>query len=424
MQYVINKIGRVGQILPIPTGSLALTLEKNMMYLKQNAQFYPNLEWARVRLYKIKTGRFPWGMVETVKRVFEEWTKLNVNDMCAIKDNIPITTTEILKNLSIDLRDYQKDAIVQLVINNGGVLCLPTGAGKTFTAIEYLKIMNKKALVITTTLDIMNMWKKQVPTFVDVVNYHKIPKNYDMLKDYEIFVFDEAHHASAKTIYNISMKCGNGILVGLTATPVREDGETLRVVAAIGETVYNIDRRSLIDRKYLADAEVKYISYNNHTKDRFSSYQQIYKDYIVNNDDRNDSIIYCVKRHNEQKILILVQEIEQGNTIKGLLDKEGIVSRFLHGSIKDREIKSEDRVIIGTAIFDEGINIPDFEVLVLAGGGKSSIKVTQRIGRVLRPKKDGRKCIIYDFKDESRYLSRHYKRRRQILEEDFPVMDI
>jgi len=206
-----------------------------------------------------------------------------------------------------------------------------------------------------------------------------------------------------------------------SATPYREDGEDMRIQASLGEIVYQIERRKLIDEGFLSDASVHYISLTNHTNDKFTEYHDIYEQYITFNDERNQKIVDIVKANRNKKILILVSIIEHGNEIQKLLEISDINdSKFLHGKIKDRDLALDDSLIIASTIWDEGVDLPSFEVLILAAGGASGIKLTQRIGRVLRPKK-GKHADIYDFIDKSRYLSRHYAKRRRILEEEFAI---
>jgi len=416
--YKILKYGRIGIISPIPKEEIGIKLEKEMSYLKAGAEFFPNIEWARVKLYKIKTGRFPWGLLNSVLKV------LNSNNIEYNLKNIEIEIDyDKLKQLSPKLRMYQKDAILRLILNNGGILSMPTGSGKTFTIIEYLKYMGKRALVIVPTLDLVEQWKKQLPDFVDVINYHKIKdKNY--LKPYEIVVGDETHRVAAKTIYNIFINAGDSIVCGVSATPYREDKEDKKIIAACGDIIYQIDRKPLIDQGYLANCSIVFLKLLNRMEnEKYHSYHEIYKEMIVNNEERNERIIESVIKEQGKKILIIIHEIEHGEILKEMLNKKNINCKYFHGAIKDRELKEEDKVVIASSIWDEGVDIPEFEVLILAAGGKSSIKVTQRIGRILRPKTDGRGSIVYDFIDKSKYLRKHYNRRREIVEKDFIVTE-
>ena len=424
MDYIIEKVGRIAQITPIPVGFLAERLEKKLSYIRDGAQFMQNPLWAVVKLYRIKTGRFPWGLIELVKEELENWTTISKDSFRILRPKIEQIDNERFKTLNTNLRDYQKDAILQLIINGGGVVSLPTGAGKTFVAIEYIKLINKQTLIIVPTLDLKQQWEKQIPINCTVMTYQSI-KDYNILDKYGLIIFEECHHAPSKSIYNIAMKCHNSILVGLSATPFREDKEDMKIIAALGEIIYVIDRKTLISQGFLSDATIYYIDHKNHTKDKFLGYPEIYKNFIVLNNDRNECIIDIVKKNYLiKKILILVSQIEHGAILFNKLKGNNLESRFLNGSseVIDRLISKEDKVIIATSIFDEGVDVPDFDLLILAAGGKSSIKVTQRIGRILRMK-PGKHAIIYDFIDNSRYLIKHYKRRREILAKDFNIFD-
>jgi len=67
-------------------------------------------------------------------------------------------------------------------------------------------------------------------------------------------------------------------------------------------------------------------------------------------------------------------------------------------------------VLIASSIYDEGVDLPEVNVLIKASGGKSEVKTIQQVGRGLRPKKE--KLIVYDFNDmNSKFLSAHSKKR-------------
>ena len=87
--------------------------------------------------------------------------------------------------------------------------------------------------------------------------------------------------------------------------------------------------------------------------------------------------------------------------------------------------KKDGGVMIATTIYDEGIDIPQVNVLILAFGGKSRRKVLQRIGRALR-KKESREnvVVIVDFWDHhNKYLLNHSKGRLNLYrDEGFEVV--
>jgi superfamily II DNA or RNA helicase len=71
-------------------------------------------------------------------------------------------------------------------------------------------------------------------------------------------------------------------------------------------------------------------------------------------------------------------------------------------------------VLVASKIFDQGIDIPELNSLVLAGSGKSSARALQRIGRVIRKGKDKKDAIVVDFYDQCKYLREHSKARKNI----------
>jgi ATP-dependent helicase YprA (DUF1998 family) len=134
MELTITKNGRKGYIRPFPSFSLSKQLESICSYEKKGAEFFPRKEWAIVKLYSIKNASFPWGLIDLVVKQLKEY-------------NVIVKTIKQIKPEFIDnpkLRDYQRDAIKTLLENNGGILSMPTGSGKTFTCIEFLKHYQKK----------------------------------------------------------------------------------------------------------------------------------------------------------------------------------------------------------------------------------------------------------------------------------------
>ena len=64
----------------------------------------------------------------------------------------------------------------------------------------------------------------------------------------------------------------------------------------------------------------------------------------------------------------------------------------------------------------EGLDLPILDCLILAGGGKSSTRAFQRVGRVLRLHKNKKRAIVFDFEDSTPMLNRHAKIRKKLYE--------
>ncbi|HUW43948.1 MAG TPA: helicase-related protein, partial [Bacillota bacterium] len=149
--------------------------------------------------------------------------------------------------------------------------------------------------------------------------------------------------------------------------------------------------------------------------------------HIVENETRNECVIKLANDFSKRNIqtLILVQLIKHGKD----LEKRIPNSVFIYGgsSKKKREQALEDiqsgklKILIGSTIADEGLDIPALSALILAGGGKSPTRAKQRVGRVIR--KGSSQALVYDFIDDGKWSYDHSKERLKILKEE-PEFDV
>jgi len=83
--------------------------------------------------------------------------------------------------------------------------------------------------------------------------------------------------------------------------------------------------------------------------------------------------------------------------------------------------------LIATSLADEGLDIPNLDVLILAGSGKSKTKALQRIGRVIRPYEGKKQAVVIDFMDQSKYCKKHSLLRKKIYNSEeafnFKIID-
>jgi len=411
-----------------------------------------NVAWSWIRFYEKKKKRFPWGLKNKAIEILEQFKKQYGESYKFEGDGITdigITTCDGIgyyKEIK-GLRPYQVDAINKLISEDGGILAMPTGSGKTRTTIEFLKKANfGRALVVVTTVDLKNQWKEQVVNMnwnVEVKTYQSlISKNNKIdLNAYDIVIFDECHHVSANTLFKIAMNCNRATLIGLSATPYRAyKPETMKIIAAVGEIVYSISLRELITQGYLCDAEIRVIeNLEQECKvEYWDNYNDVVNKFIVNNKVRNRRIyFYAYALSAEGTVLILVDKIKHGekilNELKLYIHKEYLGDDtenkivFVHGSSKNRKQIFEDvkkgkyDIVIASKIYGEGVDIPNLTSLILAGGGKSSVKIIQQIGRLLRLFPGKSKAIIYDFNDDVKYLKKHFEARYETYKDLFEV---
>ena len=107
----------------------------------------------------------------------------------------------------------------------------------------------------------------------------------------------------------------------------------------------------------------------------------------------NSQIIQKIKELNKFPALVIVRRISIAKRLSELLNQEGIISDWVSSktSLDERMQKIENlkngklKVLVSTSLADEGLDIPQLSLVVLASQGKSRIKLIQRIGRVMRP---------------------------------------
>jgi superfamily II DNA or RNA helicase len=418
----IKKVGRFGVFENVIDSKLEQVLFDKLSYTRQGAQFMPNPQWGVVRFYNKRKRCFPWGLLSIVEDILEQWEKYSREEYSIMRDTTVLKLDEYYKNNS-QLREYQKQAIERLLENHGGILSIPTGGGKTLTTICYLQSrIYDKALILVPTRDLVYQWQKELGMFMRlktcVYTYQYMMRHKEKLNEFDVVVMDECHHVPSKQIYQIAMSCSSATMIGLSATPFRADGEDMKIRAALGDIVYKITIEDLQKQGYLTHVKILISPIDKIKLEPWDDYIDVVDKCIIHNSNRILSICNLVNYHASKPCLILVDKIEHGTILNNAI-KDSI---FIHGQSVNRKQLLQDvfdekhQVVIATKIYGEGVNIPCLKSLILAGGGKSCVKILQEIGRILRLFKDKSTAYIYDFANEEKYLKEHFKERLKIYE--------
>jgi superfamily II DNA or RNA helicase len=184
----------------------------------------------------------------------------------------------------------------------------------------------------------------------------------------------------------------------------------------IGEMTINEGR----DQGFMANTKIKIIKIptSQHVRE-LRRYTEVYEFGVVRKLERNRIIVDLIKKHQEMgdSVLVIVTKIVHGSLLLNLCQSSNIEAEFVHGTTdsESRELTkkalNEKRMkcVIATAVWKEGVNIPELNVLINAAGGKSEIATLQAIGRGLRRTSTKSELIIYDFFDPSHhYLISHF----------------
>ena len=306
---------------------------------------------------------------------------------------------------------------------------------KPITVAELKKLCQQKNLKVGGVRDdLVNRLKQVDPSFQDIeskeVSYDctiamiqtLVQRDFpqDTFKQFGFTIFDECHHLGASNFSRALLKVQTKSMLGLSATPVRDDGLTKVFEWFLGKPVYWEKTREPDPH-----VEVRCIQFTTENQE----YNQIPTDYkgepvlarlltkIVECKERNTKIAEILQELAEdsrRRILVLSERISHLNTIEGLLKDSGLSMSYYIGGMKEEEREAgarEARILLASyAMASEAMNIKSLNTVVMASPRK---KVEQSTGRILRVQKDQREVnpIIVDIVDSHNiYVGQSIKR--------------
>jgi superfamily II DNA or RNA helicase len=343
---------------------------------------------------------------------------------------------------------YQTD-IIQKFLDAGanGLICVPCGKGKTFMALAIAARIGKRFLVIVDKEFLMNQWRGEMQALMPNLRVGILqgpkrevdPAQYDcticmiqtlcgqdmpdgLFADYGFTIFDECHHLGAQHFSKTLQRVQTAKMLGLSATPTREDGLSKVFTWFLGEPVYWEKTRE-------PDAQVEVKGVWISTKD------ETYNDIPV--DWRGEpvmarlltNILSCAERTREivrwirtlcaepaRKVLVLSERIGHLEAIEELL-KEGapeLTTAYYIGGMKEqvREAGAATaRVLLASyAMASEAMNIKTLNTVILASPRKA---VEQSTGRILRVRPEHREVapVIVDIIDSHSMYQGQWRKR-------------
>jgi superfamily II DNA or RNA helicase len=295
---------------------------------------------------------------------------------------------------------------------------------ETVEKIKTFVFNHDEAIVISSKIGLKNKREGNFKYNIEVEDNH----NYFA----EGILVSNCQHSSSGTYVETMTLAKNAyIRFGFSATPYRDTSVDNILTAYSGKLICNITASELIRQGFLIRPKIYMIESAGDENYKFvkKTYNKVYEDHIINNENRNELIRDCAIRLIERSktVLITVTRIIHGETIYKLLEDAGITSlAFIRGECSKETRKDllnkvrqkQLKIIIGTSLADEGLDLPALDAVILAGGGKSLIKALQRVGRALRKYPGKTEAVVIDFYDKVRYLSGHSKKRIRIYESE------
>ncbi len=365
--------------------------------------------------------------------------------------------------LKTELRPYQREALEAFFATEeagSGVLCLPCGAGKTVIGLAAIARVGCEALVVTSNTSAARQWVREarekttlredqvgeysgtrkqvrpltVTTYSLLVTRPRdhsrdaLPPHLELLSraGFGMVVYDEIHLLPAP-VFRATAEIQAKRRLGLTATLVREDGREADVFALVGPKRAEVGWKRLEAQKYLAAAQCIEVRVPLHgaLRDRyaFAGLEEAFR-LAATNPNKDAVALALMERHQDEPVLVIGTYLDQlervakasrtplitGATAEG--DREKLYLEFRRGEIP---------ALCVSKVANFAIDLPDASVAIeLSGTYGSRQEEAQRLGRVLRPKADGRGAIFYALvSDETREQDMAARRQRFLLEQGY-----
>jgi DNA excision repair protein ERCC-3 len=343
----------------------------------------------------------------------------------------PGTPHEInLKQDTWHLRDYQIQAVEKFNLGGSGVVVLPCGAGKTLVGAAAMASAGTNTLILVTNTVSARQWRDELLARTslqveDVAEYSGAHKNlaavtiatYQILttkrkgefthlellnaRDWGLVIYDEVHLLPAP-IFKMTADLQARRRLGLTATLVREDGRESDVFSLIGPKRFDAPWKEIEAQGYIAPANCYEVRVGLPDEERmeYAIADQESRFRIAATSPQKLAIIKeLLAKHKGEPTLIIGQYLDQIDTVSEALnipkltgatpvdEREALFKKFRSGELK---------ALVVSKVANFSIDLPEASVAIqISGAFGSRQEEAQRLGRLLRPKADGRSAAFY-----------------------------
>jgi DNA excision repair protein ERCC-3 len=328
------------------------------------------------------------------------------------------------------LRDYQSKAVEKFWEGGSGVVVLPCGAGKTLVGAGAMAVAKTNTLILVTNTVSARQWKSELIkrtslTEDEIGEYSGSVKEikpvtiatYQILttktkgelahlsllnaNDWGLIVYDEVHLLPAP-IFKMTADLQARRRLGLTATLVREDGREGEVFSLIGPKRFDSPWKDIEAQGYIAPAACYEV--------RVDLPEEVRLDYAIANQDERyrlaatahakiEVISKLLKKHEGESTLIIGQYLEQLHEVADALNVPVITGQTpvdererLFQLFREQSLKT----LVVSKVANFSIDLPEASVAIqISGSFGSRQEEAQRLGRLLRPKADGRSASFY-----------------------------
>jgi DNA excision repair protein ERCC-3 len=350
------------------------------------------------------------------------------------------------------LRSYQREAVEAFWAGGSGVVVLPCGAGKTLVGAAAMAEAKATTLILVTNTVAGRQWKRELIARtsltedeigeysgerkeirpVTIATYQVLTSrrggaftHLDLFgaRDWGLVVYDEVHLLPAP-IFRFTADLQARRRLGLTATLVREDGREGDVFSLIGPKRYDAPWKDIESQGWIAPAECTEVRVTLTDAERMAyATAEAEERYRMAATARTKLPVVraLVQRHPQEQVLVIGGYIEQLHQLGEYLDapivqgsttnkeRERLFDAFRSGSL---------RTLVISKVGNFSIDLPEAAVAIqVSGTFGSRQEEAQRLGRVLRPKADGRQAHFYTVVSRDTIDTEYAAHRQRFLAE-------
>jgi DNA excision repair protein ERCC-3 len=335
------------------------------------------------------------------------------------------------------VRLYQVQASESYVGNaqmpgGSGVVVLPCGAGKTIVGIYVMSLLQRRTLILATSVTAMHQWKREILDKTDIpaewigeysseikeikpvtiatyqiLTYRK--RKTDAFVHFDIFnsrnwgliIYDEVHLLPAP-VFKFTANIQARRRLGLTATLIREDGHENDVFTLIGPKKFDVPWKDLERQGWIATARCIEIRVDLPAAEKLRGLSLTPREQIrmaYENPNKIPIAQKLIERHRGDRILIIGQYLTQLHSFAeafGAAIITGATPNKKRDELYDSFRKGEISLLVLSRVGNFAVDLPDANVAIqISGTFGSRQEEAQRLGRILRPKKNGEQATFY-----------------------------
>ncbi|MFC0430252.1 DNA repair helicase XPB [Kutzneria buriramensis] len=350
------------------------------------------------------------------------------------------------------LRDYQRLAAQSFWAGGSGVVVLPCGAGKTLVGAAAMAEAQATTLILVTNTVAGRQWKRELIARtsltedeigeysgerkeirpVTIATYQVITRKtkgeYRHLelfdsRDWGLVIYDEVHLLPAP-VFRMTADLQSRRRLGLTATLVREDGREGDVFSLIGPKRYDVPWRDIEAQGWIAPAdcvEVR-VTLTDNERLQYATAEPEERYKLCSTARTKLPVVRAIlDRHKGEPTLVIGAYLDQLDELG-----EGLNAPVIQGSTKNKEReelfdafrRGELKTLVVSKVANFSIDLPEASIAVqVSGTFGSRQEEAQRLGRLLRPKGDGRQAHFYSIVSRDTLDADYAAHRQRFLAE-------